>query len=78
MCLSRRGPVKKVRVFDMPDTDGALHLQVRRAAEKLQGTKFCFRCQSYRPIDKGEQPKGKSWRCFSCLGKLKEASNERK
>jgi len=62
----------------MPDSEGALHLQIRKAAEKVQGTKFCFQCQRHRPIEQGKYPTGRSWRCFDCLGRSKEAFNGRK
>jgi ribosomal protein L37AE/L43A len=57
----------------MSDTPGFIATQVKKAEEKLLGTKFCFACQKQRPVETGKafvRGKNRVWKCFACINKL--------
>jgi hypothetical protein len=61
MMIARKG-----QVYDM----------VKKAGDKVLGTKFCFSCQRHRPIETGKvfQRKGsRVWRCSECAIKMNHA-----
>jgi hypothetical protein len=65
----------------MPSSEGFFVNQVKRAEEKLLGTKFCFGCQRHRSLENGKQVvrgKTKSWRCMDCANKIKPVGSFKK
>ena len=52
---------------------GQVYDMVKKAGDKVLGTKFCFSCQRHRPIETGKvfQRKGsRVWRCAECAIKM--------
>lgn len=64
----------------MADKIGLVHTDVKRAEERLLGTKFCFNCQAQRPMEGGRSlPRGKTkiWKCKICVAKAHPAKKEK-
>ena len=58
----------------MTDVENHTEYAVRKAAEKLLGTKFCYGCQKHRPIKTGkllQRSTSKVWKCGECIAKTK-------
>lgn len=56
----------------MPTSENSTEKLVRRAEERVLGTKFCFSCQRHRPLEGGKavvRPRTKIWRCAECAAK---------
>jgi transposase-like protein len=50
--------------------------QISEAATKAFGKKFCFSCQTYKPLSEGsnEVHRRNRWRCFLCQKKQRPLS----
>ena len=56
----------------MSDSENFYGTQVKRAEERILGTKFCFACQRQKPADTGKsfvRGKNRVWKCAVCAAK---------